>query len=815
MQRPEAPAPIQEPTSSVRWPLPFPATLAVFAAVNFALSWLGLALTPRPSSVALFWPASGLVAGTLLVTERRRWVPFLVAAGLPISAFNLAAGQTVLTVAAFAAMNALEGAGAAWVVTRLCRGRPRLSSPGHLLAFVVAGPLVVSGGCQVLSAAVLSFTEGRPLLATWGHLWLGSGLGMLTVGALLLAWAEPPRGTRTGWKAAAETGALLTLFYGAAWHVFLGPVGLALPNEILLMPLLVWAAVRFGLRGGAAMGLLMTLFALHATVEGRGVFVGGEQPWGADVAAQVFCFVVVLTELFAASIVEDRRRAAAALRESEEKYRLLVENQTDLVVKVDVEGRFLFASPSYCRTFGKPEAELLGKTFMPLVHEDDRAATARAMEALHRPPHAAYVEQRALTVEGWRWIAWADSAVLDPAGRVVAIVGVGRDVTARRDVEERLRQSEKLEAIGRLAGGVAHDFNNQLTGILNGAEHLREALAGDRELHATAERIRAGALRSATLTRQLLAFARKQPSRAATVDVHEVLEEVLALLARSVDKRIVLRSELAASSPLVRGEADRLNAALLNLALNARDAMPEGGTLTFETGLVDLPDGAPDLAPGTYARVRVRDSGTGFSEEARAHLFEPFFTTKPPGKGSGLGLAEVYGTVKAHRGGIHVESAPNAGTTVTLYLPATAPAMPAEASGADDGPRARVAPLRVLVADDELNVRRSLGVLLRTCGHEAVECEDGRDAVERHARERPFDVAIVDMMMPDMTGRELVARLRAQRPGLPVIVSSGFSAGADVDALRREAAVYFLQKPYTVVELERTLAAATSRNRAA
>ncbi len=799
--------------------------LAVFAAVNFGLCRVGLALGPSPSRVALFWPAAGLVLGALLLSDRRRWAAILVAAGLPSTVFNITAGQAPIVVAMFAATNVAAGLSSAWLTQRLCGGRPSLAKPHHMIAFIAAGPLVATGCCELLSATALSAVYGEPVLQMWPQLWVGSGLGMLTVGSLLLAWGEPAGKTSHVARPKLLEGlALLALSCVAVWLVFLGSEREALRDQILLLPMLVWAALRFGIRGATATGVLMTLAALSATVAGRGTFaLVASAPAQAAVSAQLFCFVVVLTELFMASVVEDRRRGAEALRESEEKYRLLVENQTDLVVKVDREGRFLFVSPSYCRMFGKSEAELLGHDFMPLVHEDDREATARAMEALHRPPHTAHMEQRALTVHGWRWLAWADTAILDAGGRVEEVVGVGRDVTERRVVEDRLRQSEKLEAIGRLAGGVAHDFNNQLTGILNSAEYLREMLARDPVRRSVADEIREGALHSAGLTRQLLAFARKRPMHDVhlDVDVHGIVSEVMALLSRSIDKRIALRTILTAAPALGRGDPDRLHAALLNLALNARDAMPDGGTLTFETRLLDL-DGergaALDVAPGRYLEVCVRDTGAGLSVEARAHLFEPFFTTKPLGKGSGLGLAEVYGTVKAHGGAVTVESAPSQGTAFTLLLPAspddTARAPAEHDLGAE--PPVSAPPLRVLLADDHLNVRRSLSLLLRTGGHEVVECEGGRQALERYRAEgSAIDVAIVDMMMPDMSGRELIAQLRIMSPELPVIVSSGFSAGSDLDALRAEPGVYFMQKPYTTDQLERTLAAAVKRKDAA
>ncbi|MFL5270931.1 MAG: MASE1 domain-containing protein [Anaeromyxobacteraceae bacterium] len=704
-----------------------PLGLLAFTAANVALCSVGFALTAPGSRVASFWPAAGLVVGALLLAEPRRWAVLLVAGGLPMAAFNVARGHSPAVVATFATTNALVALTSAWLTRRRCRGTPRFSRPGDVLAFIVAGPLWASLWTGAVAASAVALSHGDHWWRVWADLSVGTALGMLACASALLAWAEPrERGGEA--RSASECGALAAVFAVAAWVVFLGPGHGPLAREILLVPVLVWAALRFG-----------------------------------------------------------------------------------------------FVSPSYCRTFGKAEAELLGHGFMPLVHEDDREATGRAMEALWRPPHTAYMEQRALTVDGWRWFAWLDTAVLDARGQVMEIVGVGRDITDRREVEDRLRQSEKLEAIGRLAGGIAHDFNNQLTAILNGAEHLTAALGRDRALRAVATTIRDGALRSAALTRELLAFAHKQPSRCVVMDVHLIVEEVVALLARGIDKRIAISVRLGAAPALASGDPDRVHAALLNVALNARDAMPGGGALAFESRVVELDAercaAMPfDLAPGPHVEVCVRDSGVGLTAEARAHLFEPFFTTKGLGKGSGLGLAAVYGTMRAHRGAVTVTGAEPQGTAVTLLFPACAAdvARPSAWAERPAAPASAVPPLRVMVVDDELNVRRSLGVLLRTGGHEVIECEGGREAVACYGREgKSVDVAIIDMMMPDMTGRELVARLRALGPELPVVVSSGFSAGSDLDALRAERGVYFMQKPYSTAELERTLAAAAAgRNRA-
>jgi signal transduction histidine kinase/ActR/RegA family two-component response regulator len=414
-------------------------------------------------------------------------------------------------------------------------------------------------------------------------------------------------------------------------------------------------------------------------------------------------------------------------------------------------------------------------------------------------------------------LAWVDTAIVDGSGRVTAVVGVGRDITDRREMEERLRQSEKLEAIGRIAGGVAHDFNNQLTGILNGAEELCRAFAVASDHRMVANTIRDSALRSAALTRQLLAFAHKQPSRTITLDVNRIVLEVVALLSRSIDKRIELRSDLVPGQAAVDGDPDRIHAALLNLALNARDAMPSGGTLSFVTRRAEVDDGRRaelpfDVEPGPYWEVCVRDTGVGLSADARAHLFEPFFTTKGVGKGSGLGLAEVYGTIKAHRGAVTVDSVPSRGTVITLLLPASSSEIEEARGGGSGAAAIQGGHLRILIVDDELNVRRSLGCLLRTYGHDVVECDGRKHSVERHAAEgASYDVAIVDLTMPEIGGREVIGALRHVNPKLPIIVSSGFDSRPVLDALRTEGAVHFMAKPYTANALQAALLAAVPR----
>jgi CheY-like chemotaxis protein len=362
---------------------------------------------------------------------------------------------------------------------------------------------------------------------------------------------------------------------------------------------------------------------------------------------------------------------------------------------------------------------------------------------------------------------------------------------------------------------VAHDFNNQLVGILAAAELLREG-AADGEARLLAETIAQAARRSAELTQQLLAFARKGKLATLPVDVGAVVGEVVALLRRGVDKRIAMDVRLPAEPLVVLGDAAQLHHAMLNLALNACDAMTGGGgTLTLSGRRVDpgARERAPrGLPPGPLVVLAVEDTGPGIDPGARPHLFEPFFTTKEPGKGSGLGLAAVYGTIRGHRGAISVASEPGMGTAFTVWLPAVdgakAVAVRSAASPAA-APRRRV-----LVVDDEALVRTSLTRVLAHDGHEVVTADSGRAALDVHARERGrIDVVVLDMMMPDLSGTEVFRLLRAAEPGLRVVLSSGYSLESEAQALIDAGGVSVLQKPYTVDEVRRVLAAAVGAGR--
>jgi len=378
----------------------------------------------------------------------------------------------------------------------------------------------------------------------------------------------------------------------------------------------------------------------------------------------------------------------------------------------------------------------------------------------------------------------------------------------QRRAEEAQRQSQKLEAIGLLAGGVAHDFNNLLVGILGYADLLAENAPPGSLVEEASQTISQAAQRAAELTRQLLAVARLGHHRQEPVDVHAIVREVTALLGRTLDKAIRIEVRLDAPLRHVRGDPAQLQQVILNLAVNARDAMPDGGTLAIRTSVEDLGAGVqPGLPAGPHLVLSVADTGVGIPKENLERVFEPFFTTKPEGRGTGLGLATAYGIVKGHGGAVRVASEVGGGSRFTVFLPLL------EEPAAERAPVERPAPRGsgvVLVVDDEEVVRRTAAQMLSALGFEPVPVAGGQEALDWLERSRPPAAVVLDLMMPGMDGRACFRAMRARQPTLPVIVSSGFARNGRAQELLDEGAVEFVQKPYRAADLARALAAATA-----
>ncbi|HEX9052136.1 MAG TPA: PAS domain S-box protein [Anaeromyxobacter sp.] len=510
--------------------------------------------------------------------------------------------------------------------------------------------------------------------------------------------------------------------------------------------------------------------------------------------------------------VSEQEAARRALRESEARYQLLVELLPDGVVTFR-EGRVTFANHAAARLggFSGPE-EFVGHRALEFVHPDSRAATLARMRRVEAGEQVPFEAARLVGRDG-------SSYPVEMAGAPIGggeAVGVIRDLTERERaeaeraaLEERLRQSEKLEALGTLAGGVAHDFNNVLAAILGHADALAAELPPGDPGREDAVQIATAARRAKGVVQQILAFARRRPAEARPVDAAATVREELQLVRSAMPANVRLELRIDPGAGAVRADPTHVHQILLNLAANGRDAMQDGGgVLAVEVARAEVPgaDGAPPgLAAGSWIRLSVRDTGVGMDAATRARAFEPYFTTKPVGAGSGLGLAVVHGIAVSLGGAVTLESAPGRGTTVAVWLPrldgAAATAIPAPAARAGNG--------RLLLVDDDPPVARAIGRMLESLGYEVTTAGDGASALARFRAEPDrFDCVITDQTLPGMRGDELTAALLGVRPGVPILICTGFSERLDDERARALGARALLMKPLDRAQLGEAVRAA-------
>ncbi|MBN1104014.1 MAG: cache domain-containing protein, partial [Deltaproteobacteria bacterium] len=637
--------------------------------------------------------------------------------------------------------------------------------------------------------------------------------------------------------------------------------------------------------------------------------------------------------LSANRMLKDRQKAEGGMRESESKYRMLVENMTGLIVKLDAQLRLLFVSPTYCEAFGQKEEELLGQAFLPLVHEDDRQRVSESLQRVMHDPYTTYHEERAYTKEGLRWFAWSLKGVTGNSGEVESIIAIGRDITEEREAEERLRESEKrfrdlfdsisdlvytqdlegrllsfnpalsklfgyseeellgrriadfmkpelrplfeseylgqiieggsyrgvssyyakdgrkiyieyhstlvtperaspyisgtgrdvtdrvlaerrikilqeemlhakkMEAIGTLAGGIAHDFNNLLMGIQGNASLLLLDMDSRHPHYERMKSIEQYVKSGADLTRQLLGFARGGRYEVRPTDMNEVVERSVQMFGRT-RKEIHIQSKLQEgiwSTEVDRGQIEQV---LLNLYVNAWQAMPGGGNLYLETENVVLEEDFVkgfEIPLGRYVKVSVTDTGVGMDGPTRQRIFEPFFTTKEMGRGTGLGLAVVYGIVRSHGGFIDVYSEKGHGTTFRLYLPASMKEASAEVVPGEEISRGSET---VLLVDDEDMIIEVCRDLLEELGYHVIEARSGEEALRIYKeRGTEIDLVILDLIMPDMGGGEAFDRLKRLNPGIKVLLSSGYSLEGQAAEILERGCSGFIQKPFAAKSL--------------
>ncbi len=505
--------------------------------------------------------------------------------------------------------------------------------------------------------------------------------------------------------------------------------------------------------------------------------------------------------------ITERKRDEKAHRAAEERYRAIFDAAGLGIVQADAEGRFVNVNPAFCRILGRDRADVVGKSWAELTHADDLAQNRALFEAMQRGERDRYdLIKHFLRSDGSPVVTNVVVTAVAGAEGARSYIGLIEDVTESRKLEEQFRQVQKMEAVGRLAGGVAHDFNNLLTVITGYSELLGSRLAPESPERESLAEIEKASERATGLTRQLLAFSRRQVLQSKPVDLNAVVSEMEKMLRRMIGEDVELVTRLSAGAAVVVADRGQLEQVLMNLLVNARDAMPKGGRLTVEVSRFEVRMGDPiaaaeEVPPGPWVALTVTDTGHGIPPEIHEHLFEPFFTTKETGKGTGLGLATVYGIVKQSGGNIWAENAPGGGATFRALFPSSDahPGANPESASVKGG---HTGSETILLVEDEPAVRAVARSILKGCGYTLIEAENGAAALELAARHPgTIHLLLTDVVMPGMGGRDVAEQMRRVRPEIRVLFSSGYAAEAGLTDILATQGFAYLSKPFSPAQL--------------
>ena len=890
---------------------------------------LGKSSAFSAETVALVWLPAGLALAVILLFGYQFWSVVVLGAALFTVGFGHSIGALTLGTALGNVTGALL---CAFILKRFVQFRASMDRVRDVASFIVLACFMGAGVSAALSVVVLCLGSTVPWPQLWanvGRWWVPNALAVLVVAPFLLTWGTPAAGRlapkRIGEALLCAAGLVFGTLVSFGWWSFDGVQND--PLAYLPYPFLVWGALRFGPRGATAGTLTLSTIVIYALLRQRGPFVAVNDD-ESFVLISAYIGVIATSNLFLAAVASEREQSMRAAKESEKRYRAVVEDQTDLICRFDLKGDITFVNKAYCAFHGKTARELIGTSFMPSLPNEDREIPLSVFATLAPEQPTLSFDDKLLSAGGkvvWhqctihalfdeaghpqeyqsvihdittrkeleetlrdreeffrlisecmndmiavidrdgqriynspsyntvlgdptalvgtnsfmeihpedrdsiqrifnetvttgsgqraafrfvrkdgtiRFIESQGSVVRDQMGKTNKVVVVSRDITDRHTLETKLRQSQKMEAIGRLAGGIAHDFNNLMQAVIGYTNLLLQRLPEADANRDTIVQIEKSADRAAALTGQLLAFSRKQVLKPKVFSIDSSVADVIKLLRRLIGENIEIVNRASAVPHHVSADPGQIEQVILNLSLNARDAMPQGGTLLIETCSLDLTtrlEGFSDeFVPGPYARLSISDTGTGMTPEVKAHLFEPFFTTKSLGKGTGLGLSIVYGIVRQSGGEISVSSEIGRGTTFHVFLPRVAASNSKEAPAASPAPPPRKGGAEtVFLVEDEEIVRAMLGEVLKAQGYKVVEAKHGPEAIELAAQHKgPIDLLISDMLMPEMNGWELAQRMTAVRPELPVLYITGYS---DEEARRFgkfDVGAQFLQKPF-------------------
>lgn len=789
----------------------------------------------KTNGISTLWLATGVSLAALLRTPRREW-PALIAAGIigTIAASRYSLQEPWLLSLGRGGGNAIEYGLCAWIVRRRCGSYFDITEPRHLLW--MAG----SSCCtSLLKLAVLfaidqiAAPDGAPNL-----LQITSWAPTSTFGVYVLALPFLAITARDAVREAKlDIGALMLLLILAGELVLIfGPS--AFPPIYIVMPVMMLLGWRHGLLGAGLGSLITVVISVGLTEVDVGVV---EQFRNAGYSAQlrgsymeVFFIVAMLSSLPLAiarvrqGVTDDKlidALAAAKLRAAElaaseaiavksqaqalqakERLSSIIETSADIICTLDKDGQFLEISENCEVIWGWPRSALLGRTCFDIMPHDDQEKARRnyALRTMGRPKRV--VQNRFQRPDG-KSVPMSWSATWIEKDQICHCVG--RDMTEYNALAEQAQHAQRLESLGQLTGGIAHDFNNLLTVILGTSELLAEKLHGTSDLQPLAKISLTAARRGADLTSRLLSFARRQTLIPKSTNLTELVSGMSALLRRTLGQQVEI--EFTASKHLANAviDASQLESAILNLCINSRDAMPNGGRITIALANAHLEStdfrADEELAPGDYISISVRDTGIGIAAQHLPHVFEPFFTTKPVGQGSGLGLSMAFGFARQSHGCIRIHSRVGEGTTVQLYLPA---APMDEVQG--DTTTVIIAMIggteHILLVEDDVMVRDLIAGQLQSLGYSVVTAFDANDALQRLTEHKSFDLVITDVMMPGgINGWELGQKIRRTRPHIPVLFVTGFSEDAPIMNNIAVADFHLLRKPFGQRELNENI----------
>src|SRR5438552_995962 len=671
------------------------------AAAYFLVAKIGLRYATIGPSISPVWPPTGLAVATLVLLGPEYWPAILLGAFLA----NATTSIPVLAAAGIACGNTAEAMVAAYLLRSRAGQHLALDDLLGVRTLVgVAAPLgaLASATVGVTTLWLAHVVSGAGVWSALSLWWAGDYLGALVVAPVLLTWVGPAS-VRIGRRAALEMSLLVGAAVLATMAIFGGllPASLLLPTQYpyLLFPFVNGAALRFGPRGASHLTMAVATLAVSYTARGGGPFVMQTVP-STDTALLLYIGILAVTGLSLGPATARHERAERALREANEHLAAVIQSSPLAIYTLDPTGTVRTWNRAAEALYGWRAEEVIGRPLPTIAQdmEELRGEALRGLEATRRRKDGTAVN-----------ISLSVAPLHDAAGRVTGILSIAADVTEMRQLEAQYRQAQKMEAVGRLAGGIAHDFNNLLTAIIGTTALVLEDLGLESRARLDVQEIEKAAKRAAGLTRQLLIFSRQQVLEPRVLDLNALVGNLERMLHRLIGEDIELRTKPAALRGAVRADPGQPEQAIVNLVVNARDAMPKGGRLTIETADVEL-DRSYVAAhvptqPGPYVLLAISDTGVGMDVATKARLFEPFFTTKEPGRGTGLGLATVYGIVKQSGGYIWAYSELGHGTTFKIYLPRVAETAEAPES-TPSAPTPEGGSETVLVVEDQEDVRK-------------------------------------------------------------------------------------------------------------